>query len=513
MRLQEGQVIAIYAIMQQGAGGTHLGIGWTGPGLGSDITKPTLIGDWVSHVHHYARRARLPSPAPDAHDVPLDSTLGWAPGDEAVLHDVYLGTDPQSVEAASRSNGMGVLRSGSQDANALDTSGLLALDGVYYWRIDEVTDQGTVTPGVIWSFQTEPSGYPLASGSIIATASSAQPGCGPEKTINGSGLDEQDGHSTAAVDMWQSAVGAQDPVWIQYEFDRIYKLHEILVWNYNGDIEFLVGFGLERATIETSLDGRTWTTHGQYEFGRGSSVAGYAYNTAIPLAGTLARQVRVTVNSTFGAFGQCGLSEVRFLYIPTRARAPQPSPGATHTTTEPTLTRRPGRDAISHEVHFGTDERAVAEVWVEAEGADSLASIMQVHSDREDASGGLYIGTYLDSSSSTPPEDGVAGFTLMLEKGAYQIIGRVAVSTKANGDSFWVRLSGAATNTVNHESGWVRWGFASSHNWFDTPVRSMDDGDQTVSFSVESAGFYNLEIAYREAGAMLDRLKFTRQSE
>jgi len=45
---------------------------------------------------------------------------------------------------------------------------------------------------------------------------------GPEKTVDGSGLDENDGHSADAKDMWQSeGVG---PHWIQYEFDKVYTL-------------------------------------------------------------------------------------------------------------------------------------------------------------------------------------------------------------------------------------------------------------------------------------------------
>ena len=74
---------------------------------------------------------------------------------------------------------------------------------------------------------------------------------GPEKTIDGSGLDAQDQHSVSASQMWLSKKG-QSPIWIQYEFDKVYKLYQMWVWNSNQAIEPFVGFGAKDVTIETS---------------------------------------------------------------------------------------------------------------------------------------------------------------------------------------------------------------------------------------------------------------------
>ena len=109
----------------------------------------------------------------------------------------------------------------------------------------------TVFKGDVWSFTVEPYAYPITK--VTATASSSQAGMGPEKTVDGSGLNALDQHSTEAKDMWLSA-GAQ-PNWIQYEFDKAYKLHELWVWNSNQLIEAFVGFGAKNVTIEYSLDG------------------------------------------------------------------------------------------------------------------------------------------------------------------------------------------------------------------------------------------------------------------
>jgi hypothetical protein len=73
-----------------------------------------------------------------------------------------------------------------------------------------------------------------------------------------------------------------------------------------------------------------------------------------------------------------------------------------------------------------------------------------------------------------------------------------------------VNLAGATTNTVNHVSGWVQWGLDLGDTWHNVPVRSMDDADQMVLFTV-SAGYYNLQIAFREDGALLDAWMITKQ--
>ena len=77
----------------------------------------------------------------------------------------------------------------------------------------------TLYKGKIWSFTAETYGYPITT-PIKATASSFSNALtGPEKTIDGSGLDALDQHSTSASQMWLSKKNVT-PVWIQYEFDR-----------------------------------------------------------------------------------------------------------------------------------------------------------------------------------------------------------------------------------------------------------------------------------------------------
>ena len=113
----------------------------------------------------------------------------------------------------------------------------------------------TVAKGEVWSFTTEPYGLPLAH--VTATASSAQPNMGPENTVNGSGLNAAGQHGTEPATMWMSA--GVTPNWIQFAFDKVYKLHEMTVWNSNQVIESFIGFGAKSVKVEYSADGTTWT--------------------------------------------------------------------------------------------------------------------------------------------------------------------------------------------------------------------------------------------------------------
>ncbi len=301
-----------------------------------------------------------PQPADEAVDVPRDVVLGWTPGEYAATHDVYFGTTFDDVNQASRGDPAGVLLSQDQTAATYDPAGVLDFGQTYYWRIDEVNapPDNTVLKGNVWSFTTEPFAYPARN--VIATTNGvSDEGAGPENTVNGSGLDGGNRHSVEATDMWLVTPASEGPLWIQYEFERVLKLHELRIWNYNIQFEKALGFGIKNATIEYSTDGAAWTALGDFEFAQATAKAEYASNTTVDLSGVAARYVRLIVNSGFGPMGQYGLSEVRFTYIPVQPREPQPADGATGIAPDVALTWRAGREASSHEVHLGTAPEAM----------------------------------------------------------------------------------------------------------------------------------------------------------
>jgi hypothetical protein len=198
--------------------------------------------------------------------------------------------------------------------------GRLEFGQTYYWRVDFVVSSPApaIYQGPVLKFTTEPYARPIKS--ITATASSSQPNMGPEKTVDGSGLDQSDGHSTDGKDMWLSK-GTQ-PNWVQYEFDKVYTLHELWVWNSNQPVEPILGFGARTVKVEYSTDGTTWTTLTDVpEFARAPGQPGYVHNTTVSFGGAPARYVKLTIEKPWGSVPAVGLSEVRFFYIPERSTA------------------------------------------------------------------------------------------------------------------------------------------------------------------------------------------------
>ncbi|MBE0536483.1 MAG: hypothetical protein IH624_12520 [Phycisphaerae bacterium] len=99
-------------------------------------------------------RARPVSPPQDADGIIVESAeLVWAPAQRGgvidpnvIGHYVYLGTDP---------NGVRVSGSAALPVQTVSFSPVLAKDTVYYWRVDELCDDGTVITGYTGSFRTE----------------------------------------------------------------------------------------------------------------------------------------------------------------------------------------------------------------------------------------------------------------------------------------------------------------------------------------------------------------------
>ena len=310
--------------------------------------------------------ARDPSPADEAADVPCDVALAWKPGSTANTHDVYLGATLDDVNDAGTSDPKGVLVSQGQTAAQYDLDSPLEYGSTYFWRIDEVNGAPdyTVFKGKIWSFTTETYAYPITA--LTVTASAQQAASPAINTINGSGLGEFDQHGTDLKTMWATPGGL--PAWIQYTFEKVYKLHELWVWNANSDLEAYMGFGAKDVTVKYSIDGETWSRlENVPEFAQGISAATYTANTKVDLGEVMARHVKLTINATWGATGIASLSEVRFFHTPAQAFAPTPADGATGVDLATTLNWRPGREVTSHEVYFGTDANAVAEGTVTAE--------------------------------------------------------------------------------------------------------------------------------------------------
>lgn len=300
--------------------------------------------------------ASNPRPADGAGDVlRSDLLLQWGPGDFAHTHNVYVGEGFDDVNNADTTDPTGVSLYEGLDVNslALDT---IEFGQTYYWRVDEVNapPDATVFKGAVWQFTVESYAFPLTP--IDATASSTlAEQSGPLKTIDGSGLDEDDLHSASTEDMWMSTVDDSAPQ-ITYTFDDIYKLHEMFVWNGNAAGEEVLGLGVKDVTLETSLDGATWTARGDFVLPQATGQDGLAAGPPLDLAGVPAQFIRLSIHSNWkGLLVQYSLSEVRFSYVPVHAFDEQPPSGSTDIEPGAILSWRAGREAAQHEVYFGTD--------------------------------------------------------------------------------------------------------------------------------------------------------------
>jgi len=330
------------------------------PIYGILITAPGIDPVSIMAVGGLTSVSSGPKPAQGATDVPRDTVLGWTPGRKAQKHDVYFGTVFVDVNNADRSSLL--LISKDQDANTYDP-GLLEFGRAYFWRIDDVnTASSKVYKGETWGFTVEPFAYPIPGNKITATASSSQDAdSGPGKTIDGSGL-VKDQHSVDTKAMWLSGEGDPGSAWIRYDFDKLYKLHQMLVWNYNGP-SILGGYGLQTVAVEYSEDGQAWTVlSGATEFAQAPGADGYESNTTVDFGGVAAKAVRITAKSNWGGelYTQYGLSEVRFLYIPVAAREPKPANGAVGVDPQAVLSWRAGREAVSSQVYLGADASSLA---------------------------------------------------------------------------------------------------------------------------------------------------------
>ncbi len=96
------------------------------------------------------RKATLPDPEDGATNVPVEVTLRWRPAADAVSHDVYLGTDPEAVTLATPGSPEFLGNRAEPSAEA----GPLAEATAYWWRVDEIEDDGEIVAGDLWGFTT-----------------------------------------------------------------------------------------------------------------------------------------------------------------------------------------------------------------------------------------------------------------------------------------------------------------------------------------------------------------------
>jgi len=426
----------------------------------------------LSEVRFYAIPVLATRPSPDdgATDVAPDVPLSWGrDGRDAGLHEVYVGTDADSMTLAAS------VTDSSLDTLALD----LQLGQSYTWRVDEVNeamDPSTWT-GDIWNFAT----------------------------VDSLVIDDMESYKDEEfLEIWATWVdGFDDPA------------NGSLVGGASGTPETGIVYGgnqslpldFDNSSAPVSEATRTfdqtqdWTRSGIQTlvlyFKRGADNTGAA-------------QVYVKINDT------------KMVY-----ETPAGLPPGWDVWTQWTIDLSAVADAASvRSLTIGVEgagARGVIYVdsiqlfknaptvsqplsWFEAESG-AITAPMQVFSDSPTASAGQHIGTEdgIGDQNNNPPADGVATYSFDVPAdGVYRLAIRVIITGGSN--SFWFRIPGMATNTTNHASGWVRFnGISDGDAWHWDEVRSSDDSDSVVEFTL-TAGTHTLEVARREDGALLDAI-------
>jgi len=93
-------------------------------------------------------QAQAPTPGNRTTLDPEDAmSLSWVAGEGAMMHFVYLGTDADQV-AASDPN----ILLGTTNETSMDLAEPLVRGTTYYWQVEEMAADATVTPGRVWSF-------------------------------------------------------------------------------------------------------------------------------------------------------------------------------------------------------------------------------------------------------------------------------------------------------------------------------------------------------------------------
>ncbi|MGD9634323.1 MAG: polysaccharide lyase family 1 protein, partial [Pirellulales bacterium] len=128
----------------------------------SSTDRRTILNGLEIDTVDPTKKATAPAPLAGDEHVAARPTLSWKAAKSATAHEVYFGTDPAAVAAATPNSAES---RGRQTATEF-TSDAVDPSVTYYWRVDEVAgkESSRVTKGDVWSFRVRQLAFPGAEG-------------------------------------------------------------------------------------------------------------------------------------------------------------------------------------------------------------------------------------------------------------------------------------------------------------------------------------------------------------
>lgn len=143
------------------AAGATVNIDYTSNGSGS--FKNVFINALALDIPNPAMQSTDPSPGNRDHHVDGDDGsigISWKSAAGAKSHDLYFGTDSISLVKATKSSPE---FKGNQTATTWELK-TVDKQKIYWWRVDEIDESGTVTKGTVWSFASRRDAFRGAEG-------------------------------------------------------------------------------------------------------------------------------------------------------------------------------------------------------------------------------------------------------------------------------------------------------------------------------------------------------------
>ena len=300
------------------------------------------------------RTAYDPIPSDGAKFVPADSILSWTGGFGAKLHNVYFGDNFEDVNSAT---------AGAPNPTTTYNPGPLEFNKTYYWRVDEFNPPITLR-GEVWSFTTTLPGLGSAVMDRWENISSTD-----INTLKDSPKYPNNPDVTETVNKFEwdgadlSDYGARIEAWLYAPTTGEYTFW--LACDDQGELYLSTDDDSSNAEVIASVPGWTavneWTKYPSQKAEPVTLVAGEKYyiyaiwkeggggdNCQVAWEGPGIPDRVVIPGSNLSPFE------------PVSAFGAKPTNRATGVTQTPVLQWKPGLQAASHEVYFGTDEAAVA---------------------------------------------------------------------------------------------------------------------------------------------------------